>query len=125
MEKKYLKFDSVDAYNTAFELSNYIWDVVIKWDNFEKSTVGRQLVTSADSISANVAEGFGRYHKKDKIKFYRYSNGSLLESMDWINKSKYRGLITPEEFNFIRTAQDKLPFELNRLIQYTNQKLKY
>ena len=125
MEKNYLKFDSVDAYNTAFNLSNYIWDVVIKWDNFAKSTVGRQLVTSADSISANVAEGFGRYHKKDKIKFYRYSNGSLLESMDWINKSKYRGLITPEEFEFIRSAQDKLPYELNRLIQYTNQKLKY
>ena len=125
MEKNYLKFDSVDAYNTAFNLSNYIWDVVIKWDNFAKSTVGRQLVTSADSISANVAEGFGRYHKKDKVKFYRYSNGSLLESMDWINKSKYRGLITPEEFDFIRSEQDKLPFELNRLIQYTNQKLKY
>ncbi|MCK4639103.1 MAG: four helix bundle protein, partial [Bacteroidales bacterium] len=26
---------------------------------------------AADSISANIAEGFGRYHKKDKIKFYR------------------------------------------------------
>ena len=125
MEKSYLKFDSIDAYNTAFNLSNYIWDVVIKWDNFAKSTVGRQLVTSADSISANVAEGFGRYHKKDKIRFYRYSNGSLLESMDWINKSKHRGLITPEEFDFIRSSQDKLPFELNRLIKYTNLKLKY
>ncbi|MCF6172041.1 MAG: four helix bundle protein [Bacteroidales bacterium] len=125
MEKNYLKFDSVDAYKTAFDLSNYIWKIVIKWDSFTKSTVGRQLVTSADSISANVAEGFGRYHKKDKVKFYRYSNGSLLESMDWINKSKYWGLITPEEFDFIRSVQDKLPYELNRLIQYTNQKLKY
>ena len=68
MEKKFLKFDSIDAYNTAFDLSNYIWDIVIRWDNFAKFTVGKQLVESADSISANVAEGFGRYHKKDKIK---------------------------------------------------------
>ena len=125
MEKIYLKFDSIDAYNTAYDLSNYIWDIVIRWDNFAKFTVGKQLVESADSISANVAEGFGRYHKKDKIKFYRYSNGSLLESIDWINKSKHRGLITPEEFDVIRQSQERLPLELNQLIKYTNIKLKY
>ena len=125
MEKNYLKFDSIDAYNTAYSLSNYIWDIVIKWDNFAKFTVGKQLVESADSISANVAEGFGRYHKKDKIKFYRYSNGSLLESIDWINKSKHRGLISHEEFDTIRKLQEQLPLELNQLIKYTNIKLKY
>jgi four helix bundle protein len=125
MEKNYLKFDSIDAYNTAYNLSNYIWDIVVKWDNFAKFTVGKQLVESADSISANVAEGFGRYHKKDKIKFYRYSNGSLLESIDWIKKSKHRGLITPEEYDVIHQSQEKLPLELNQLIKYTNIKLKY
>jgi len=117
MEKNYLKFDSLDAYNTAFKMSNYIWDLVIKWDNFEKFTVGKQLVESADSISANIAEGFGRYHKKDKIKFYRYSNGSLTESIDWINKSKHRGLITQEEYDIISESQGQLPLELNQLIK--------
>lgn len=125
MEKNYLTLNSIDAYKTAFDLSNYVWDLVIRWDNFAKFTVGKQLVGSTDSISANVAEGFGRYHKRDKIKFYHYSNGSLFESIDWINKSMHRGLITPEEFDFIRTSQDKLPLELNQLIKYTNIKLKY
>ncbi|RLD42476.1 MAG: four helix bundle protein [Bacteroidetes bacterium] len=125
MEKTYLKFDAIDAYRTAFNLSNYVWDLVIKWDNFAKFTVGKQLVESTDSISANIAEGFGRYHKKDKIKFYRYSNGSLLESFDWIKKSKYRGLVTPEEFEIILQAHEKLPLELNQLIKYTNIKLKF
>ena len=125
MEKTYLKFDAIDAYRTAFDLSNYVWDLVIKWDNFAKFTVGKQLVESTDSISANIAEGFGRYHKKDKIKFYRYSNGSLLESIDWIKKSKYRGLVTPEEFDIILQAHEKLPLELNQLIKYTNIKLKF
>jgi len=125
MEKTYLKFDAIDAYRTAFNLSNYVWDLVIKWDNFAKFTVGKQLVESTDSISANIAEGFGRYHKKDNIKFYRYSNGSLLESIDWIKKSKYRGLVTPEEFEIILQAHEKLPLELNQLIKYTNIKLKF
>ena len=52
----------------------------VNWTNFQKSTVGHQLVRSADSISANIAEGFGRYHKKDKIKFYRSSMGSTTEN---------------------------------------------
>jgi len=75
--------------------------------------------------AANIAEGFGRYHKKDKIKFYRYSNGSLLESIDWIRKSQVRGLITKDQFDFIINHFNELPKELNQLIKYTNIKLKY
>ena len=70
MDKKYLKLDNVSAYKIAFFLSNYVWDIVIQWDYFAKDTVGKQFVKAADSISANIAEGFGRYGKKDKIKFY-------------------------------------------------------
>ena len=86
--KKYLKLNDIEAYRIAFSLSNYIWDLVIKWEYFPRKTVGAQFVEAVDSISANIAEGFGRYHKKDKIKFYRYSYGSLFESLDWNEKSK-------------------------------------
>ncbi|MBA4411197.1 MAG: four helix bundle protein [Bacteroidota bacterium] len=47
-----------------------------------QKTIGAQFIEAADSISANIAEGFGRYHKKDKIKFYYYSRGSTFESTD-------------------------------------------
>lgn len=73
--QNYLSFDDITAYNIAFNLSNYVWDLVIKWEYFAKDTVGKQLVNSTDSISANIAEGFGRYGKKDKVKFYRYLKG--------------------------------------------------
>jgi len=49
----------------------------IKWEWFAKKTVGSQYVESVDSIFANIAEGFGRHFKKDKVNFYRYSKGSL------------------------------------------------
>ena len=51
-----------------------------------------------DSISANITEGFGRYSKKDKIKFYRYSLGSLYESLDWNEKSQFRSLLSQEDY---------------------------
>ena len=77
MEKKYLQLNDIDAYKTAFNLSNYVWEIVVKWDWFAKKHIGGQFVEAIDSISANIAEGFGRYHKKDKIKFYCYSSGSI------------------------------------------------
>ena len=81
-------------YKIAFKLSNYVWDIIyIQWDLFTKKTIGVQMVNAVDSISANIAEGFGRHFKKDKVNFYRYSKGSLKESFDWNEKAK--GLSRP------------------------------
>ena len=85
MEKRFLQLNDLTSY-TAFSFSNQVWDMVIKWDYFAKDTIGKQFANAADSISANIAEGFGRYHKKDKIKFYYYSLGSVKECTDWCNK---------------------------------------
>ncbi|MCB0598946.1 MAG: four helix bundle protein [Lewinellaceae bacterium] len=125
MEKKYLRLKDIDAYITAFNLSNYIWDVVMEWDKFPRWTVGKQLVESADSIAANLAEGWGRFYKKEKIQFYRYSNGSREECQNWIKKAIIRKLIQPAQASFIEQELAKLPKEINQLIQYTNMKLKY
>jgi len=76
-----------------------------------------------DSISANIAEGFGRRGKNDKIKFYYYSFGSLNESLDWNEKSRIRGLLTQEQYNHIFTELKRLPKEINSLIKFTREKL--
>ena len=104
-------------------LINYVWDIVVKWDGFAKNHLGGQFVEAIDSISANIAEGFGRYHKKDKIKFYRYSQGSVKESFDWNEKSKVRMLLNNQEYKHIFDELQKLPKELNQLINFTNTKL--
>ncbi len=122
-EKKYLQLNDIEAYRIAFALSNYVWDIVVKWDYFAKKTVGGQFIEAIDSISANVAEGFGRYGKKDKICFYRYSYGSIKESLDWNEKSKVRKLITEDQYNHIFEELQKLPKCLHSLIKFTNDKL--
>lgn len=122
-EKKYLKLNDIEAYKISFHLSNYVWEVILKWDHFAKKTIGSQFVNAVDSISANIAEGFGRHFKKDKVKFYRYSKGSLKESFDWNEKARVRKLITEEEYKFIFAELDKLPKSINSLIKYTNEKL--
>lgn len=122
--KKYLKLNDISAYKTAFHLSNKVWEIATKWRNFEKDTIGKQFVRSMDSISANIAEGFGRHTKKDKIWFYRIAKGSLFESLDWNEKAKKRGLITEKEYQEIFSELQKLPKLINWLIKYTNDNLK-
>lgn len=71
----------------------------MRWDYFSKDVVGKQFIRSIDSISANIAEGFGRYNKKDKIKFYHYSFGSIKESFNWNEKAIARKLTNREQYN--------------------------
>ena len=123
MEKKYLKLNDIDAYKISFNLSNYVWDLVLKWNRLGLDTVGKQFVRSVDSISANIAEGFGRYSKKDKIKFFRISFGSMYESLDWNEKALKRRLISKKEYALIYSELQKLPKLIHQLINFTNEKL--
>jgi len=123
MEKKYLKLNDIDSYKIAFNLSNHIWELVIKWDRIGLDTVGKQFVRSVDSISANIAEGFGRYSKKDKIKFFRISFGSMYESLDLNEKALKRKLISKKEYDYIYSELQKLPKLIHQLINFTNEKL--
>lgn len=122
--KKFLKLSDIECYRIAFHLSNYVWEIVAKWCGFAKNTVGEQFVTAVDSVSANIAERFGRYGKKDKIKFYRYAQGSMQECFDWNQKSKVRKLLNESEYEYVFSELQKLPKAINSLILYTNQKLK-
>jgi four helix bundle protein len=124
MEKKaYLKVTDIKAYQSAFALSNEVWEIVIKWKIFEKDTLGKQFVRAIDSISANIAEGFGRHHKNDKIKFYIIARGSLLECMDWIEKAKTRNLVDNQQYENITTVLRNLPKQINSLIKQTRENL--
>ena len=125
MKERYLSVEDLDAYKSSFELSNYVWKIIIRWGHFEKDTIGKQFARAIDSISANIAEGFGRFSKKDKIRFYYYSLGSVLECKDWNKKCQERSIIKPEEHDYIQARLNDLPREINQLIQFTNMKLKY
>ena len=125
MEKNYLTVEKLSSYKKSFDFSNEVWAHVIKWDFFAKDTVDKQIVRSSDSVSANIAEGFGRFSKKDKVRFYRISLGSLEEAGDWIRKAFIRDLISSElNINLTNSIND-LRLEIIHLIKFTNEKLKF
>ncbi|MBL7159452.1 four helix bundle protein [Candidatus Microgenomates bacterium] len=121
---KTFKLEDINAYRIASELSDYVWEIVSQWPWFAKKTLGTQFVDAADSIAANIAEGYGRYHKKDKVKFYYNSRASVFESAHWCKKAFKRKLISVEEEKHILSGLRELPKEINTIIKLTMEKLK-
>jgi four helix bundle protein len=110
-----LSVADLDIYQMAEELSDRVWEICIKWDYFAKDTIGKQLVRAADSISANLAEGHGRYHFNDRLKYCYYARGSLEETKSWISKATRRKLIKTE-ISEINHVIELLPKKLNAYI---------
>ena len=110
-----LKVEDLEIYQMAEDLSDRIWNICIKWDYFAKDTMGKQLVRAADSISANLAEGHGRFHFKDRLNFWYYARGSLEETRSWLSKAFQRGLIS-SELAEIKQIIEILPKKLNAYI---------
>ncbi|OGF21052.1 hypothetical protein A2Y83_01825 [Candidatus Falkowbacteria bacterium RBG_13_39_14] len=123
MGNKYLQLNDINAYKVSFSLSNHVWDVVLEWDILAKRTIGEQFIRAVDSISANIAEGFGRFNKKDKIRFYYIARASVFESLDWNEKAKNRNLLKKDQYDYILGQLKNLPKEINHLIGYTNKNL--
>ena len=110
----YVKLGDLFVYKISLELSDEAWNVYkyLNWQ--EKKIMGDQFVRSVDSVGANIAEGYGRYHYLDKIKFYYNSRGSLLEVKHWAYRLHKREKIVKEEFvDFIKLA-DNVHFHLNK-----------
>lgn len=105
------------VYELAIELGEKVWDIVKKWEYFEKDTVGKQLVRAIDSVAANLSEGYGRYHFKEKKNFSYYSRGSLYESRTWLEKARCRNLIEEEQFIYFKENINKLGKILNGYIK--------
>lgn len=79
------------------EVSDAIYKTSSRWDEFARDVVGKQIARAADSIGANVAESFGRFHFGEKIQFLYYARGSLFETKYWLNRAATRELITSSE----------------------------
>jgi len=110
--------DDLRIYREACNFADIIWNICMEWNYFEKKSVGLQLIRSADSISANIAEGYGRYFYKENLKFCYYARGSFEETKDWIKKAKNRKLLSPKEYARISDFIDNFPKSLNSYIKY-------
>lgn len=100
--------EDLRVYAMAEELADLVWNAVAAWESFAKSTVGHQLVRAADSVGANIAEGYGRASPADHQRFIRTARGSLYEVRHFLRRADKRGLLRKEQ----RTPLQRLLKEL-------------
>jgi len=117
MNDEGIRLEDLEIYQLALEIGEYVWGVVGNWEYFAKKTIGGQFVEAADSISANIAEGYGRFFFKDRKQFCYYSRGSLMETKNWVTKSIRRRLISQVEHDDVIEKLQRLHHKLNNYIK--------
>ena len=89
-------FKSLVAYQRARELADELHSIVARWPAFDRDSVGLQLIRSADSVAANIAEAGGRWTVADKRHFLIIARGSLYETEHWLDCARARRLISDD-----------------------------
>lgn len=113
----YLSLEKLETYKLARKLSDIVWMMFENFDYEIKKLFGYQFIQATESVAANIAEGYGRFHYLDKIRFYYNARGSLLESRHWfdilINRNK---ILNKNLINEYLNCYKKLRLALNGLI---------
>jgi len=111
------RFENLRVYQLSEHLSDEIWKIVSGWDNFAKDTVGKQIVHSADSIGANIAEDEGRGSFQDNRRFCKIARGSLQETQHWLRRAFKRDLLKKEQIEELKHLIEKLSPTLNAYLR--------
>jgi len=115
-------FENLRVYQLAEEIGDLIWDIVISWDYFARDTIGKQIVNSADSIGANIAEGTGRGSYADNRRLARISRGSLFEVKHWLRRAYKRNLLKEDEITRLQELVNELTPKLSAYIRSIGKK---
>jgi four helix bundle protein len=111
-----LKFEELEILQKAGTIADSIWRDIVPWEPFVKDVVGGQLARAADSIGANIAEAFGRFHYGEKVQFLYYARGSLYETKYWINRTQARQLMSVNQGQNYAKQLSELARQLNAFI---------
>ncbi len=119
-----LKAGQLWVVRIAADLANTIRECVHRWDTFDRQTIGLQLVRSADSVGANITEGYARSHGKDALRFYSIARGSLEETIYWLRQAKNAELINEKVCIQWRRRYYILSNSMNKFANYHKKKEK-
>jgi len=117
--------EKLEVYQLSETFSDDVWNIVETWDHFKKETIGKQIVRAADSISANIAEGYGRFFYKESKQFYFYARGSIQETKSWLSKCKRRKIIEESIVSSLLEKADYLLYKLNSYIKFVANSAKH
>jgi len=106
-------FEKLEVYQLSETVADHVWELVHEWPQFAKSSIGNQLVRSADSIGANIAEGVGQKTTGANKYHVRIARGSLYETKHWLRRAYRRDLLSDDQVEALKPLLDELAPRLN------------
>ena len=118
--KKFIPLRELEVYRMTRRLSSMAWVIYQRLTFQQRKVWGDQMLESVDSVGANVAEGYARFHFSEKARFYYISRASLSEGVDhWIDLGFERGVVFDQEFEQINKIKSDIQVRLNNMIKST------
>jgi four helix bundle protein len=109
--------EELRIYKMSEDLADLVWEVATSWEPFAKSTIGYQVTRAADSVGANIAEGYGRASPLDNQRFVRMARGSLYEVRHFLRRADKRGLLVKGQKQPLQAVLKELLPTLNAYLR--------
>ena len=120
----YHSFENVGAWQVARVFKNKIYEMSKSFAVEEKFCLTQQIRRAAISITANIAEGYGRYTFKDNIKFCVISRGSTLEVVDHLYTALDQKYVSQEKFDELYKEGRNVEWKINGYVNFLQGKQK-
>ena len=116
--EKFETFEDLDVYKTACEFRKAIYAVNRPLPDFQKYDLGSQIRRAAVSLTNNMAEGHGRFHYPDQIRFFLHSRGSLEELVDDLNVCLDEKYLPSDEVAKLKEQGREVLILINAYLRY-------
>lgn len=114
----YQSFTELEVWKMARELKKEIESLTKNFPAEEKFKLTDQLIRSARSINANIAEGHGRFSYKDQLHFCIQARGSVSETLNHLIDAFDCNYINKNQLEYFKSKIDEVSRLLNGYIAY-------
>lgn len=118
MTKRLTRFEDMKVWQDAQDLAVIIYKTTEKFPAQEQYALTSQIRRSASSVSANIAEGFGRSTDKDRAHFYHIALGSLLETKNFVYLSAKLDYVEQKQVDRIIVNIDSVHDQIRAILRY-------
>ncbi|MGZ3763521.1 MAG: four helix bundle protein [Mucilaginibacter sp.] len=115
-------FTELETWKQARKIRIFVSEISKKFPSEEKFRLTDQIIRCSRSIGNNIAEGHGRFHYQDNIRFCIIARGSLSETLDHMIIAKDENILSEDVFNSFQTEYDRCLKLLNGYIQFIKKK---
>ena len=114
-------FEDLDVWKVYRDLRTQIATMARTFPKEEQYRLRDQLIRASRSVTANLAEGYGRFHYAENIQFARQARGSLNEIIDHLTVAQEEKFIPDETFTLVRESVLRAVLVVNGFIRYLSK----